>query len=95
MKFINAKNKRFLVCSDDKCKKYLSLPRNGKLELLKSKCSICNFNIFKVTLKKNDKPFVYYICPKCWNDGLKDKSSKGFCNKCALYKISGQQCIKK
>ena len=95
MKFINAKTKRFLVCSDENCKQYLSLPKNGKLELLNSTCSICNFNIFKVILRKNNKPFVYYLCPKCWNDGLKDKSSKGFCNNCNDYKISKGKCIKK
>ncbi|MFW9820480.1 MAG: DNA topoisomerase, partial [Candidatus Thorarchaeota archaeon] len=87
MKFINAKTKRFLVCSDDKCKRYLSLPRNGKLELLDSTCSICNFNIFRVTLKKNNKPYNYYLCPECWNEGLNDKSGKGFCSNCEEFKI--------
>lgn len=90
MKFINIKNKRFLVCSDDNCKQYLSLPKNGKLELLNSICSICNFNIFKVSLKKNNKTFTYYMCPKCWNE---DRSK--FCSKCEEFKISKGQCIKK
>jgi len=95
MKFIDIKNKRFLVCSDKNCKQYLSLPRNGKLKMLNSTCSICNFNIFKVILRKNNKPFIYYLCPKCWNDGLSDKSGKGFCNNCTEYKIFKEQCIKK
>ncbi len=90
MKFINIQNKRFLVCSDDNCKQYLSLPKNGKLELLNSICSICNFNIFKVSLKKNNKTFTYYMCPKCWNE---DRSK--FCSKCEEFKISKGQCIKK
>ncbi|MFX1329177.1 MAG: DNA topoisomerase [Promethearchaeota archaeon] len=94
MKFINAKSKRFLVCSDENCKKYLSLPKNGKLELLNSTCSICNFNIFKVTLKKYKKPYIYYLCPKCWNEGLEDKSGKGFCSNCKEYKIFNDKCIK-
>ena len=90
MKFINIKNKRFLVCSDDNCKQFLSLPKNGKLELLDSTCSICNFNIFKVNLRKNNKTYNYYLCPKCWNE---DRSY--FCSKCSQYKIYKGRCIKK
>ena len=95
MKFIDIKNKRFLVCSDENCKKFLSLPKNGKLELLDSICSICNFNIFKVVLRKNNRSIIYYLCPKCWNSGLEDKSGKGFCNNCNEYKIFRGKCIKK
>jgi DNA topoisomerase-1 len=95
MKFINTKNKRFLVCSDDNCKQYLSLPKNGKLELLDSTCMICNFNIFKVILKKNNKSYSYYLCPKCWNEGLNDKSGKGFCSNCESFKIYQGKCEKK
>ncbi|MFX1239285.1 MAG: DNA topoisomerase, partial [Promethearchaeota archaeon] len=90
MKFINAKKNRFLVCSDENCKQFLSLPKNGKLELLDSTCSLCNFNIFKVSLKKNNKSFLYYLCPKCWN---KDHSK--FCSNCIEYKISQGNCTKK
>ncbi|MFX1378702.1 MAG: DNA topoisomerase [Promethearchaeota archaeon] len=95
MKFINIKKKRFLVCSDDKCKKYLSLPKNGNLELLSSTCSICKFNIFRISLKKNNKTFDYYLCPKCWNEGFNDKTGKGFCSNCEDFKIYKGQCIKK
>jgi DNA topoisomerase-1 len=95
MKFINIKNKRFLVCSDDNCKQFLSLPKNGKLKLLDSTCSICNFNIFKVNLKRYNKPFTYYLCPKCWNEGLDEKSGKGFCSNCEEFKIFKEKCIKK
>jgi DNA topoisomerase-1 len=95
MKFISLPNKRFLVCSDDNCKKYLSLPKKGKLELLNVTCSLCKFNIFKVTLYKYNKPFIYYLCPKCWNEGLNDRSGKGFCSKCIDYKILNNKCIKK
>jgi len=95
MKFINLKQKRFLVCSDDKCKKYLSLPKKGRLTLLKSTCSTCNFNIFKVYLRKNNKPFNYYFCPACWNEGLSERNGKGFCSSCELYKISDNKCVKR
>ncbi|MFW9895672.1 MAG: DNA topoisomerase [Candidatus Thorarchaeota archaeon] len=97
MKFINLKAKRFLVCSDDDCKKYLSLPKKGTLELLDSFCSICNFNIFKVSLQKNKRLYNYYICPKCWNDGFQENSQegKGFCSNCKEFKISKNHCIKK
>ncbi len=95
MKFINAKTKRFLVCSDDNCKRYLSLPKNGTLKLLDSTCSICNFNIFNVSLKKNNKYYNYYLCPKCWNEGLNDKSGKGFCSNCEEFKIFKGKCIRK
>ncbi len=97
MKFINLKAKRFLVCSDESCKKFLSLPKKGKLELLDSVCSICNFNIFKISLQKNQKFYTYYLCPKCWNDGFQDnpEKGKGFCSNCKDFKISKDQCIKK
>ena len=90
MKFIDIKNKRFLVCSDENCKQFLSLPKNGKLQLLDSVCSICNFNIFRVSLKKNNKSFSYFFCPKCWNE---DRSN--FCSNCKDYKILKGQCIQK
>ncbi|MFW9969611.1 MAG: DNA topoisomerase [Candidatus Odinarchaeota archaeon] len=95
MKFINLKKKRFLVCSNDNCKQYLSLPKNGKLELLNSRCSICNFNIFKVTLKKNYRSFTYYFCPKCWNEGLNEKLGKGFCSNCVEFRIDKEKCVRK
>ncbi|MFX0002811.1 MAG: DNA topoisomerase [Candidatus Hodarchaeota archaeon] len=95
MKFINTKNKRFLVCSDENCKQYLSLPKKGKLELQDSICLICNFNIFKVILKRNNKSYTYFLCPKCWNEGLNDKSGKGFCSNCEAFKIYQGKCQKK
>jgi DNA topoisomerase-1 len=95
MKFINLKNKRFLVCSDENCKKYLSLPKNGALELLNSTCLKCGFNIFKVHLKRKGKLYVYHLCPKCWNDGFKEKIGDRFCSNCMEYKISNDKCVKK
>ncbi len=95
MKFIDIKSKRFLVCSNENCKQYLSLPKNGKLELLNFVCSICNFNVFKVILRKSNKSLTYYLCPKCWNDSFKENSGKGFCSNCEEYRIFGGRCIKK
>ena len=95
MKLIDLKNKRFLVCTDETCKKFLSLPKRGKLKLLDSWCSLCNFNIFKVSGKKNQKFYSYYLCPNCWNKGFKDNSGMGFCSKCQNFKIYKDHCVKR
>jgi len=95
MKFINLKAKRFLVCADPNCKKYLSLPKKGRLKLLQSTCKKCGFNIFKVSLWKENHTYSYYLCPKCWNDGLSEKDGKGFCSNCQDYKIVNGNCVKK
>jgi DNA topoisomerase IA len=95
MKFIYLKNKRFLVCSNDECKQYLSLPKRGKIEMLYSTCSLCGFNIFKISLKKEKSVYTYYLCPDCWREGLKNKNGKGFCSNCDSYKILRNKCIKK
>jgi len=95
MKFINLKEKRFLVCADLTCKKYLSLPKKGRLTLLKSQCSLCGFNIFNVSLRKQGRTYNYYLCPKCWNEGLNQKSGRGFCSNCNDYKIINGKCVKK
>jgi ssDNA-binding Zn-finger/Zn-ribbon topoisomerase 1 len=95
MKFINLKGKRFLVCADSSCKQYLSLPKKGRLSLLKSKCNLCGFNIFKVSLRKQNRSFTYYLCPKCWNEGLSKRNGKGFCSNCEDYKIVNGKCVKK
>ncbi|WP_371804255.1 DNA topoisomerase [Candidatus Lokiarchaeum ossiferum] len=97
MKFVISrdKSKKFFVCSDDNCKTFLSLPKKGFPKLLKSTCSICNFNIVKITSTYNKKKFDYYICPLCWTYGLKTQSGQGFCSKCTKYKIERGRCIKK
>jgi len=96
MKFINLPKKRFLVCSDENCKKFLSLPKRGKIALLTSKCSICGFNVFKVFLRKADnKRIIYYFCPKCWNEGLNNKNGRGFCSNCNDFQIIQDKCQKK
>jgi len=95
MKFINLPNRRFLACANRSCKSYLSLPKKGKLELLNTKCSICGFNVFKITTRKNNKSYVYYLCPKCWNDNLKEQNGKGFCSNCVEFKIMNNRCVKK
>jgi len=95
MKYINLKTKRFLVCSDDTCKKYLSLPKRGRLKLLNSTCMICGFNIFNVNMKKGNRNYQYYLCPSCWTKGFSDKiDGKGFCSNCENYKIMNNKCVK-
>lgn len=96
MKLITTgQKKRFLACSDDNCKSYLSLPQKGKITILKSKCLKCGFNVFKVYYRKKGKGFSYYLCPNCWNKSLKEKSGDMFCSKCDKYKILNNQCVKK
>lgn len=96
MKLITtSKKKRFLVCSDNNCKSYLSLPQKGRITILKSKCLKCGFNVFKVYYRKSNKGFNYYLCPNCWNKSLKEKSGNMFCSKCDKYKILNNQCVKK
>jgi DNA topoisomerase-1 len=95
MKFISLKNKRFLVCSDDTCKTFLSLPKKGKLNLLKILCSLCGFDVFEVSLFKNNKHYKYYFCPKCWNESFNTKNGKGFCSNCENYRIINGKCVKK
>ncbi|MFX1412640.1 MAG: DNA topoisomerase [Promethearchaeota archaeon] len=95
MKFINLPKKRFLVCSGESCKKFLSLPKKGKLELLATKCSLCGFNIFKISTYKNNRLFTYWLCPKCWNEGLNEKTGQGFCSNCEGYRIINNKCMKK
>ncbi|MHA1491944.1 MAG: DNA topoisomerase [Promethearchaeota archaeon] len=96
MKLVTTRKKsRFLACSDEKCKSYLSVPKRGRINILKSSCSICGFNIFKITTKKNNKTIIYYLCPQCWTQGLKKQNSSGFCSKCKEYKIENNKCIKK
>ncbi|TFG22764.1 MAG: hypothetical protein EU529_09455 [Promethearchaeota archaeon] len=90
------KKRRFLVCTNEKCsKKYLAVPAKGKIQILDSTCKICGFNIFKIGTYKNNKYFNYFICPKCWTEGLETKSGKGFCSNCDNYKIVKNQCVKK
>ncbi len=89
------KTKKFLVCSEQNCKTFLSVPKKGTPKLLKSQCSICHFNILKVSSKMNNKKFDYYICPLCWNAGLKKQTGQGFCSKCKNFKIEKGRCIKR
>ena len=95
MKFINLPNKRFLVCSDENCKTFLSLPKKGALNMLSNTCSLCGFNIFEISLSKNKKNYTYYLCPVCWNKSFKTADGKGFCSNCENYKISKGICVKK
>ncbi len=92
--------KRFLVCTNEECIKnnrsYLSVPKTGKINILKSYCSICGFNVFKIIKRKVNKTYIYHLCPKCWTDGLKEEiDGKGFCSNCVDYKILKDKCVEK
>ncbi|TFG15378.1 MAG: hypothetical protein EU535_01770 [Promethearchaeota archaeon] len=97
MKLITTKQgKRFLACINEKCeKKYLSVPKKGRIYILNSTCSMCGFNVFKIMTRKYNKSFFYYFCPNCWTEGLKEKSGIGFCSNCESFKIANDKCIKK
>jgi len=97
MKLITPYQKRrFLACSDENCKSYVTVPKTGRLTILKSSfCSICKFNVFKITTRKNNKTYSYFLCPNCWSDGLKNKTSNGFCSSCSDYKIMNNRCEKR
>ena len=90
-----SKKKRFLACSDRNCKTYLSVPKTGRITILKSTtCLNCGFNVFKILKRNNNKTTVYYICPKCWNDSFKEKTN-GFCSSCTGFQISKEECVKR
>ena len=90
-----SQKKRFLACSDRTCKSYLSVPKTGKITILKSAtCLKCGFNVFKILKKKKNKSQIYYICPKCWNDSLKEETAC-FCSNCTDYQISKDICVKR
>ena len=97
MKLISTKQgRRFLACANENCeKKYLSVPKRGRINILKSVCSICGFNVFKIASRKNNKSFFYFMCPKCWTEDLNKRSGKGFCSNCENFRISNEKCIKK
>jgi ssDNA-binding Zn-finger/Zn-ribbon topoisomerase 1 len=91
-----SQKKRFLACSDRNCKTYLSVPKTGRITILKNtNCLKCGFNVFKILKRKNNKSHIYYICPKCWNDSFKEEDTNGFCSNCANYQISKEQCVKR
>ncbi len=85
--------KKFFVC--DSCNTFLSLPKKGTPKILKSKCLICGFDIVKITRKVQNNSYDYYICPKCWNQGLKEKTNEGFCSKCKDFTIENSKCVKR
>ncbi len=85
--------KKFFVC--DNCNTFLSLPKKGTPKILKSKCLICGFDVVKITRKVRNNSYDYYLCPKCWNQGLKEKTNEGFCSKCKDFTIENGKCVKK
>ncbi len=84
----NSNGFKNIVCSTEGCKYEISIPSKGIFQVLDTKCSICGFNAFKFTRKKQKRQFVYYICPNCWKE-------EGFCSECDDYAIEKDICIKK
>ncbi len=78
------------------CKKFLALPKLGKIELLKSVCMMCSFNITKISTNVNGIKKIYFLSPKLWNDGLKKRiRNMGFCNYCRSHFIDQHEQCKK
>ena len=98
MKIIRTKKgTRFMACESDECDNSYALPKAGTITILKeSSCQICGFNVFKIRKKKNKRTYEYYMCPICWNKGLKEKiDGYGFCSNCEKFKISKDNCVAK
>jgi DNA topoisomerase-1 len=90
-----SQKKRFLACSDRSCKTYFSVPKAGRITIIKpTNCLKCGFNVFKILKRSNNKTSVYYICPRCWSDSFKE-GTNGFCSACESYQISEEQCVKR
>jgi DNA topoisomerase-1 len=90
-----SQKKRFLACSDRECKSYLSVPKTGRISILKSTiCLRCGFNVFKILKRKSNKSNIYYICPKCWSASLKEETAC-FCSNCTDFQISKGICVKR
>jgi len=98
MKIIRTKKgTRFMACQSDECKNSYPLPKAGTITVLKeSTCQICGFNVFKIRKTKNKRNYEYYMCPICWDKGLKEKiDGYGFCSNCEKFKISKDNCVAK
>ena len=81
-----------------KIKREIETSEISYLFMAKQEC-IINFkwyrnNNYQIPIK-NGKNYNYYFCPKCWNEGLKDRNGKGFCSNCDNFKIFKSRCIKK
>jgi len=94
---ISKERKKFIVCSNPQCKFILPLPKKGYPRILKSKCSICEFNIVKISTRNNKtkKGYCYYICPNCMKKYFETGENIGLCFKCEKFYIENENCIKK
>lgn len=93
---IPAGKRRFLACINKNCKSFLSVPKSGRIYIIKSSiCLKCGFNVFKIVTWKNKKAFTYFLCPNCWTEGLKNKLSQGFCSSCNDYEFVNNSCKKR
>lgn len=88
--------KKYLRCTDDSCKNWIPLPRNGSPRLMKGICSLCGFNTVKISGKKDGKTIQYFMCPVCWKKGLDTKQNEmGFCRSCQDYMCINGKCKKR
>lgn len=76
--------KRLIKCTNPACDFVLFLPKKGGPYVLKSKrCALCGFPPVRITRRSKGRRWSYYICPLCWNKGLKEHiPDLGFCSKC-------------
>lgn len=93
---ITKDRKKYLLCLNEDCKYRIPLPHNGNPRLLKGTCSICGFNIVKISGIKNKKKFQYEMCPNCFKRGLdNNEKGKGFCFSCEKYHVIKGKCIER
>ncbi|MHA1731700.1 MAG: DNA topoisomerase [Promethearchaeota archaeon] len=96
LELVHTRNrKRFIKCTANGCGFVLFFPKRGSVSLLKSKrCELCGFTPVRISTRIQGRPSSYYICPRCWNRGLREKiPDLGFCSKCPKY-VAGTCDIK-
>lgn len=97
VKLVISPEKRFMVCTNDLCKTFLSLPKVGNVTLLNSTCKLCGFNIVHITGKNpnSNRDLDYYVCPNCFKKFLETKAKIGLCYACEKHQVINGQCIDK
>jgi hypothetical protein len=96
-KLVITPDKRFMVCTNDSCKTYLSVPKTGNLTLLPSTCKLCGFNIIHISGKNpnSNRDLDYYCCPICFKKMLETKAKVGLCYACEKHQVINGQCLEK
>ncbi|MFV2015629.1 MAG: DNA topoisomerase, partial [Candidatus Heimdallarchaeota archaeon] len=75
----SVKGKRFLLCTNEQCKKAYPLPKKGAMVLLPEKCHACP--MYPIQVGTGTKSWIF--CPNCW---IERQNSEGllFCSKCVI-----------